>query len=341
MAVLLGSSDPTQFTVTTNTYSSGSGECFYSVIAPSSGSVDTLKIRMNTFNTTTQIALRVRSSTGLLLSQGIIATPAQTGERSVSVNPFNVVKDESYIISIVANTGSPQPFQSASQGINNQSASTFASPQDPLVLPGNTLGAVRKFHMWAEGIATITLAISVSGSTAPGVKKTWAATGFSPDPNIAIIDGIECPADIDGFTPPAIVDEQPAPRPGVRTLTGSNGTQTANTTATVGVFEGYSYVALNGVLETGNNSVIQSFNPPAVSGADFLIIPPGSSSTEQGLPSSNNDGEEIWWHVEGATKIHRMYVVTFGEGGEFTVTRFAKPLIAKKLTAKSLMAKKL
>lgn len=319
MAVLIGSNDAALFPLATNTYSAGSGECFYSVTANATGTVNTLKIRMSTFNATTQLALRVRGAAGALLASGVIATPATVGEREVSVTPFGVTAGQSYLLSIVANTGSPQPFQSSSTGIYNQSGSTFASPQDPLTLPGNFLSAVRKFHMWAEGEAAIDPRITVAGDVVHGTPKTWTSQDFDPAINAATLDGVACSAVSNtGFTPPALVDGQVTARPGSRTITATNGTQSDSEDVNVAPPPGFNYVQL----------IAQSTDParatPAesVAGDHFMYENKnGTVITSAGLPSSNHEGEILAWLVKDATKIAGQYAIIFGDGGQYIETR--------------------
>ncbi len=344
MAVLIGSSDGAQYATTTNTYAVSNGEQFYAITAAISGSASTLKIRINTFNTTTQLSLRVRDSAGNLLASGNVAS-GTNGERSVSVTPFNVVAGQSYLVCISPNAGSPNLFQSTTTGIFGQTGSTFAAPQDPIALPGTSLSAVRRFHMWVEGDETASQSITnVNGGepVKPSVPATWAATGFSPAPNVATLDGIACTAVSGaGFTPPSIVDEQAAPRPGNRTLAATNSAaQSASATVPVGVMDGYDYVVLAGTLNTGNYSILQNMNPPAAEG-DFIVKPIADNVLPTGEFESNEDGDRIHWHVQNSTKIWRSYVVTTGDNGEVIVKRFAKPLTAKTLTAKALTGRSL
>lgn len=195
MADLIGTSVATTYNQTTNTYSSANGEWFYPLTAALSGNADTLKITMSTFNTTVNLKLTVRSSAGVLLASGTIAAAGgDSGVRSVAVTPFSVTAGQSYLLGILANTGSPRPMQNTTTNtVKSQSASTYASTQSTLTLPG-TDSAVRQYHMWVEGTEALPPSISSvnsgAGITAGSSGNTAALADFSVAPSSGTFGGV-------------------------------------------------------------------------------------------------------------------------------------------------------
>lgn len=200
MTILLGDSTAANYAVTTNTYAAANGEWFYPLVAIEDGMVNTLWIRMSSFNTTTSLKLLVRNSSGVLLGSGNIASSGgDSGARSVAVTPFAITGGATYYVSIIANTGSPCPMQNTvTNTVDYQASSTYASPAAPLTIPG-TDSAVRQFHMWAEGDLTIAIT-DVNGDETIVVgdtTNTATTTGFSESITDASIDGISCTSVVD------------------------------------------------------------------------------------------------------------------------------------------------
>jgi hypothetical protein len=323
MAVLIGSSDTGSYAQTTNTYTSANGEWFYSVTASETGMADTLKIAMSSFNTTANLKLVVRNSSGVSLGSGTIAAAGgDSGTRTVAVTPFAVTAGQSYLLCILPNTGSPRPMQNTTTGTTySQSASTYASTQSTLTLPGTLSGSVRQFHMWVEG-STNTAAIGgVNDSTdtaAYGQVCTWSTTGFSPDANAATIAGVSCSSvSSSGFTMPSLVDGATVPLPGTRQLTGTNGTQSADRNITVTAPAGMASQLLSGELDTeGAGSVLIDFDPAAVAD-DYILYPTAGNASvnSAGQLQTDTTGTIEMWHIKASTGIARSFQVITGAPG--------------------------
>lgn len=184
---------------------------------------------------------------------------------------------------------------------------------------------------------------SVNGGTdtvAIGQSSTWVTSNFSPDANAATVDGVSCSSvSVSGFTVPSLVDESTIPRPGSRSLVGSNGSQSDDLPVTVTAPAGWLNTVLAGTLNTTNTGCLYALSPAAVAddqiiyldAYDNIVYPNGDFAT-------NLYGTQQFWHLQDSTKIARVYDVTTNVDGTFTVT---KALTARKFTASAIVARKI
>lgn len=172
----------------------------------------------------------------------------------------------------------------------------------------------------------------------PGVRATWEPLGYSPAPNAAMLDGVACvDVDADGFTPSGYMDSAKNPRPGNRTLTATNGTQSANATVPVGVIAGYKYVQLV-TVGSGSGFIAKGMN---VQPGWFITYPDahGNNVTDSGMFQTNFAGTQVFWAQNGDTGYGLSYNVITGPGGE--IIEVSRSLTAKSLTMSGLTMRSL
>lgn len=171
---------------------------------------------------------------------------------------------------------------------------------------------------------------SVNGGTNVvqyGTAFTWAHSGFPTAPNAATLAGIACSSvTTNGGAAPALIDESAVPTPGARTLSGSNGTVSANFAVTLQAPAGFQAVQLAGTLNTTNTGCIHNMSP-AVAEGHWIIAPTANNTIIYPNGDFETDSEETmqFWHIQTAspaseTGTARSYNFTAGAGVS-TITR--------------------
>ncbi len=356
MAVLIGTSDTTNYATTTNTYSSANGEWYYAVTASQTGTANTLKIRMSSFNTTTNLKLVVRATDGTMLASGTIASSGgDSGERSVSVSDFSVTSGTSYLLCILPNTGSPRPMQNTTTGTTySQSASTYASTQSTLTVPGTLSGAVRQYHFWVEGILPVPTVTDINTTetiVAGSSGNTLTCVNFSGTINSITVGGKACTS-ISGagtsytFTMPGYIHAQAYPNPNgsVSLVATDNLAGTDDISVTMSPPAGYSCVTIaspitNNSRYMGYCMAANGFTP--VNGDKMLTLDADcTGSADTGISASAEVVTTIW-HWVLATETMYEYTVTVNNAGVVSAGITAASITATSITSAGLTSRSL
>lgn len=172
-----------------------------------------------------------------------------------------------------------------------------------------------------------------------GDSVTWTATGFVP--SSATVDGVAATSVSEtGMTIPSLVDGQATARPGARTVTATDGTNSPSANLTINPPAGYQYFQLT----TQTSDPAKATPDEAVSGDHWMVETKDSTvATADGLVSTNHDGEILAWLIKDDTKIAGQYAIIFGEGGEYIETRkiSARNIYAEKIKAVKITASKI
>lgn len=181
MANLIGEFSSAAFTEANDVYPSGDGEFYSTYTAATSGVAEAFHFYVSDWWTSASAKLRLRNSSGDLLDEVTLTSAAGTGLiEGVLSGGANIVAGEDYILGFICNTGNIQPFNdNVNSVLERQSASTYATAQDPLVA-GSTIakGQVQMYISGTEATSNTEATTTFTLTPATG-SQTVTASGLT------------------------------------------------------------------------------------------------------------------------------------------------------------------